>query len=334
MKVNWRELFQPLDLAGLLTLSAVGLTLRWMPAEDRLLGALLLGAFTLACTSSTGIVLTHPASGTTISIDTGTALVHEDSCTFSIDASKVTDAEGASLVAFAAVDFTVASNNSGAYYGQVNDSSPEQLRCTLHETINDHTVYPYSGSNSAWTILELAEEHPTDSTKIIDGYRNRTYTKVSDRAGTGSGITYNREHSWPNSLGFGSSGLVPYSDTHMLYLTDTGYNSDRGNMPYADCPQSSGCSEDPTELNNGRGGGSGTYPGNSNWYKGSGNTGSFEVWNARKGDFARTAMYMAIRYEGGDDIHSGQSEPDLELTDVRSKIVNVEEWWIPASMRR
>jgi len=48
MKVNWRELFQPLDLAGLLTLSAVGLTLRWMPAEDRLSGALLLGAFTLA----------------------------------------------------------------------------------------------------------------------------------------------------------------------------------------------------------------------------------------------------------------------------------------------
>jgi endonuclease I len=274
------------------------------------------GAFTLACAASTGIVLSYPAAGTTISIDTGTALVHEDTCTFSIDEALVTDADGAPLVAFAAIGFTVATDNSGAYYDQVNDSSPEQLRCTLHETINDHTVYPYSGGGtSAWTILELAEEHPTDSTKIIDGYRNRVYTKVSDRAGTGSGITYNREHSWPNSLGFGSQSLVPYSDTHMLYLTDTGYNSDRGNMPYANCPQSSGCSEDPTEANNGRGGGSGTYPGNSNWYKGNGNTGSFEVWNARKGDFARTVMYMAIRYEGGDGV------PDLELTDNRSLIV-------------
>lgn len=168
------------------------------------------GAFTLACASSTGIALSYPASGTTISIDTGSALVHEDTCTFSIDETLVTDADGAQLVAFAPIDFTVATDNSGAYYDQVNDSSPGQLRCTLHETINDHTVYPYSGSGtSAWTILELAEEHPTDSSKIIDGYRNRVYTKVSDRAGTGSGITYNREHSWPNSLGFGSSGWCP-----------------------------------------------------------------------------------------------------------------------------
>ena len=274
------------------------------------------GAFSLGCGTSTGIVLDYPASGTTIAIGTGTALAFEDSCTFAVDEALVTDAEGAALAAFAPVSFTVAGDSVGDYYGQVNASSPEQLRCSLHETINDHTVYPYSGSGtSAWTILELAEEHPDDPTKIIDGYRNRVYAKGSDRAGTGSGTTYNREHSWPNSLGFGSSGLVPYSDTHMLYLTDTGYNSDRGNMPYANCPQSSGCSEDPTESNTGRGGGSGTYPGNSNWYTGSGNTGSFEVWNARKGDFARTVLYMAIRYEGGDNV------PDLELTDDRSLIV-------------
>jgi endonuclease I len=36
---------------------------------------------------------------------------------------------------------------------------------------------------------------------------------------------------------------------------------------------------------------------------------------------ARAVMYMAIRYEGGDDVNSGQSEPDLELTDDRSRIV-------------
>lgn len=30
-------------------------------------------------------------------------------------------------------------------------------------------------------------------------------------------------------------------------------------------------------------------------------------------------MYMAIRFEGGTDAATGQSEPDLELTDDRSK---------------
>src|SRR3546814_14686618 len=36
---------------------------------------------------------------------------------------------------------------------------------------------------------------------------------------------------------------------------------------------------------------------------------------------ARAVMYMAIRYEGGRDAHTDQSEPDLELTDTRSLIV-------------
>ncbi|MFS2087139.1 endonuclease, partial [Stenotrophomonas geniculata] len=66
----------------------------------------------------------------------------------------------------------------------------------------------------------------------------------------------------------------------------------------------------------------GGYPGNSNWVRTpDGNTGTFEVWGKRKGDMARAVLYMAIRYEGGKDAATGQSEPDLELTDDRSKIV-------------
>ncbi|OCG92385.1 hypothetical protein LMG933_22775, partial [Xanthomonas euvesicatoria] len=72
----------------------------------------------------------------------------------------------------------------------------------MHATIKGHTVYPYSGSGtSTWTILEMADEDPNNSGRILDAYRNRSYAKVSDRAGTGSGLTYNREHTWPNSLG-------------------------------------------------------------------------------------------------------------------------------------
>jgi endonuclease I len=288
------------------------------------------GAFTLSCASSGNVALTYPSSGSSFSISTNTALVSGEACTFTVVANAITDAGGARPAGNTTVNFSVASGGGGGtgYYSRVNTSSASQLRCSLHATIKGHTAYPYSGgTTNAWTILEIADEDPNNSGRILDAYRNRSFVKITDRAGSGSGLKYNREHTWPNSLGFGSTtgnlGLPhsPYTDTHMLYLTDSAYNSDRGNKPYANCTQSSGCGERVTEVNNGQGGGSGTYPGNSNWVKTpDGNSGSFEVWGKRKGDMARAILYMAIRYEGGTHPTTGQSEPDLELTDNRSLI--------------
>jgi len=294
------------------------------------------GAFALSCGQSGTVALSHPTTGTRFTLATNTALVAGEACRFDIRATRVKDAQGARPAADTRIAFTVATattpdpgnpGNPGEYYAKVNTSSPSQLRCSLHETIKGHTAYPYSGSGtSTWTILEIADEDPNNSGKILDAYRNRSYTKVSGRAGTGSGLTYNREHTWPNSLGFasttGDKGLpyAPYTDTHMLYLTDAQWNADRGNKPFGKCDAN--CGERATEANNGQGGGSGGYPGNSNWVRTpDGNAGTFEVWGARKGDMARAVMYMAIRYEGGKDAATGQSEPDLELTDDRSKIV-------------
>ena len=287
------------------------------------------GAFMLQCTQSGAVGLTHPASGTSFTITTGATLVGGETCTFTVNASKVFDAGGASPAQNTVATFTVASSGGTGYYARVNTSSASQLRCSLHETIKGHTAYPYSATTTdTWDILEIADEDPNNAGRILDAYRNRSYIKGSERAGTGTGITYNREHTWPNSLGFGSAtgdkGLpyAPYTDTHMLYLTDTTYNADRGNKPYANCALSGGCGERATEANAGFGGGSGVYPGNSNWVKGpDGNSGSFEVWGHRKGDIARAVLYMAIRYEGGVHPTNGQGEPDLELTDDRSKIV-------------
>ncbi|MBB5880747.1 endonuclease I [Xanthomonas arboricola] len=287
------------------------------------------GAFALSCASSGTVALSYPTSGTRFSLSTNTALVGGERCTLAITASAIRDASGLSPAANQSIAFTVATASGGGtgYYGRVNTANASQLRCSLHTVIKGHTVYPYSGSGtSTWTILEMADEDPNNSGRILDAYRNRSYAKGSDRAGTGSGLTYNREHTWPNSLGFGSAsgdkGLpyAPYTDTHMLYLTDTAFNADRGNKPYAACTGS--CGERVTEVNDGSGGGSGRYPGNSNWVRTpDGNGGTFEVWGKRKGDMARAVMYMAIRYEGGTDAATGQSEPDLELTDDRSKIV-------------
>ena len=295
------------------------------------------GAFALTCGRSGAVPLTHPGSGRTVRLATATSLVAGEACRFDIRASRISDSQGARPAADSRIAFTVASStgtpdpgnpgNPGTYYQRVNTSSPGQLRCSLHETIKGHTVYPYSGSGtSTWTILEIADEDPNNPNRILDAYRNRSYAKVTDRAGTGGGLTYNREHTWPNSLGFpstsGDKGLpyAPYTDTHMLYLTDAQWNADRGNKPFAKCDGS--CGERATEANNGQGGGSGGYPGNANWVRApDGNQGTFEVWGKRKGDIARAVMYMAIRYEGGQDATTGQSEPDLELTDDRSRIV-------------
>lgn len=279
--------------------------------------------FTLTCATSGGVSLIQPASGTSFNITTGTALVAGEACTFTAIASRITDAGGLHPAADTVVNFNVASGGGGGtgYYSKVNTSSPSQLRCSLHATIKGHTAYPYSGgTTNTWTILEIADEDPLNSGRILDVYRNHSYVKVTDRAGGAAGIKYNREHTWPKSLGFsaetGNLGLPnsPHTDTHMLYLSDANYNADRGNKPYGNC---SGCTERATEVYNGAGGGTGVYPGNSNWFNGS----VFQTWGKRKGDMARAVLYMAIRYEGGTHPTTGQNEPDLELTDNASLIV-------------
>jgi endonuclease I len=285
------------------------------------------GAFSLSCDASP-VTLIETGSGAQRTLTPDTVLPQGAACVFNITASQVTDAFNVPMTTNVSSDFTVSAGTS-SYYDQVNTSSPGQLRCSLHHIIRGHTAYPYFGSGTnAWTILELAQENPANPNQIIDVYRNRAYATVTDRAGGSSSITYNREHTWPNSLGFpgntGNLGLpnAPYTDTHMLWLSDTGYNSNRGNKPYANCDAS--CGERVTEVNGGVGGGSGAYPGNSNWVRGpDGNQGSFEVWKEMKGEMARAIFYMAIRYEGGVDPTSGQNEPQLELTDIRSNIVQI-----------
>jgi endonuclease I len=291
-------------------------------------------AFILQCSASGVIPLSFKnkmlelsaSGGRAITLRTFTALQAGETCTLTVVAAGVTDDDGATMAQDDVRRFTIAGGSTSSYYNRVNTTSAEQLRCSLHQVIRGHTAYPYSGSGatSTWDILEIADEDPNNTGRILDVYKNRSYTKRSDRAGTGTGVTYNREHTWPNSLGFsnttGNLGLpnAPYTDTHMLYLSDTNYNSDRGNSPYANCTMASGCSERATEVNNGNGGGTGVYPGNSNWV----NSSSYQTWNKRKGDVARAVLYMAIRYEGGQHPTNNQNEPDLELTDNRSLIVS------------
>ncbi|MEZ5436941.1 MAG: Ig-like domain-containing protein [Lysobacteraceae bacterium] len=170
------------------------------------------GAFDLSCNTSSGISLSHAMSGTSFTINTGTALVAGDACTFTVDRTKVTDSGMQNPAANTVVNFTVATSSAGTYYDTVNTSSPEQLRCTLHNIIKGHTIYPYG-----WTQLEVADEAPdnvcaagsaSSQNYILDIYRNRCYEKVTDRSGSTDSAHYNREHVWPKSLGFNNSSLA------------------------------------------------------------------------------------------------------------------------------
>jgi endonuclease I len=212
----------------------------------------------------------------------------------------------------------------GDYYASVDTTDATTLRTTVHNIIKNAITYNYSGGGTdTWELLSFADEDPsTDADpNVVENvwmlYRNISYPFL------GGGMqAYNREHTWPQSRGFssGSQGTNNFArtDAHHLMMSDVGYNSDRGNKFYDNC--NAACTERTSDVHNGQGGGSGTYPGNSNWFDGD----SFEVWAFRKGDVARAMFYMDVRYEG-DQIDTasnppGLLEPDLQLTDSVSQL--------------
>jgi endonuclease I/fibronectin type 3 domain-containing protein len=202
------------------------------------------------------------------------------------------------------------------YYDTVDTSNGAALRSTLHEVIDDHLRFPYTSSaTDTWDILEQADEDPNNASNVLDVYKNASYTKEG-----GGNSFYNREHTWPNSYGYpnDNSSNYPYTDCHALFLCDSSYNSSRSNKPYRNCDAA--CSEKATDFNNGTGGGTGFYPGNSNWTTGSFTAGTWEVWGDRRGDIARAQLYLDVRYEGGMHNVTSVLEPDLILTDNEALI--------------
>ena len=193
------------------------------------------------------------------------------------------------------------------YYDTVDTSTPAAMRSSLHAIIGDGIKIPYtSSSTDTWDVEEAACEDPYDENRILDIYLNAVYPKYG-----GGNTDYNREHVWPKSYGFpnDSSSNYPYTDCHHLFLCNDSYNSSRSNKPYGTVGASG--TEKTTLVYDGVGGGSGTYPGWSNWYDAT----YWETWQDRRGDVARALFYMDVRYEGG--VHPGTSnpEPDLILTD-------------------
>lgn len=270
--------------------------------------------FTISCSNSGAHAAVVSGGTTSYTLNPSTDFGAVETCTLNLVAANIRDQDGTihPMASNVSRSFTTTSAASG-YYGTVNTTSASALRSSLHLVIDDHIRFGYTASTTdTWDVLAIADQDPMNSSRILDIYKNASYAKA-----TGGNSFYNREHTWPNSLGFPNDGAsnYPYTDLHMLMASDISYNSARSNKPYDNCP--SGCTEYPTQATNGQGGGSGVYPGNSNWT----NSSVFQVWHKFKGNVARAMFYMDLRYEGGSHGGTGASEPDLRLTSDLSLVV-------------
>jgi endonuclease I len=265
--------------------------------------------FTLSCSASGNKTAVVTGSGASRTINPNSDFTALETCTLTVLAANVLDTDGVATPMAANYSATLKmAGASSSYYSGVNASSGSALRSSLHGIIDDHSKVSYTG---IWAVVAQAEQDPLNSSRVLEIYKNASYAKA-----TGGNDFYNREHSWPKSLGFPDDGStnLPYTDGHHLFASDITYNSARGNKYFANC--SSGCTEYATQSNFNQGGGSGSYPGNSNWT----NSTVWQTWRHRKGDVARAMFYMDVRYEGGTHGGTGNAEPDLRLTDTASLI--------------
>jgi endonuclease I len=112
------------------------------------------------------------------------------------------------------------------YYSSANGLSGSALIVQLRTIINNG----FSGKNYDYARQALADtdKDPNNSSRLIEFYTGVSLSGVWD-----SGITWNREHVWPQSLlGYDAGGVNPASDLHNLKPSNPSINSSRGNKYY------------------------------------------------------------------------------------------------------
>ncbi|RMI43224.1 endonuclease I family protein [Streptomyces triticirhizae] len=168
------------------------------------------------------------------------------------------------------------------YYADAEGLTGEPLKQALHEIIStDVTTLTYS---QVWDALKVTDRDPADPDSVI-----LLYTGLSRDADANGGNVgqWNREHVWPQSHGDFGTSPGPGTDLHHLRPSDVQVNSDRGNKDFDE-----GGTESPRAPGN--------YTDADSW----------EPRDEVKGDIARMAFYMAVRWEGGDGF------ADLEVNDT------------------
>ena len=151
------------------------------------------------------------------------------------------------------------------------------LKAQLNDIIDGQTVVSYDNARSA---LQVTDADPNNPGHMLLVY-SRTSLDVSainpggSIPGWDAGVSWNREHTWADSRGLGSSG-PDYPDLHQLRPSNPSDNGSRSNKNFggADGAQPYGAVTD----------------GGAMWYPG----------DADAGMIARQEFYMAVRYDGAD----------------------------------
>ena len=164
-----------------------------------------------------------------------------------------------------------------SYYNDVNLTlNGTTLKDELASKIISTHATNLSYTPGVWDALKQTDLDPNDNTKVllIYGYSDSDGNYVTDRSrskdlnGGTSGTQWNREHTYPKSLGnpnLGTSG--PGADAHHLRSSDISFNGQRSSKKFAAGSGNAG------DVSGG-------------WYPG-------DEW---KGDVARMMMYMYLRY--------------------------------------
>lgn len=178
----------------------------------------------------------------------------------------------------------------GDYYSSIGSSLTEGLNGTLRQELTTlifpKAWYTYSGSGTGAlsSILQSADEDPTNSSNMV-------YLYTRDSVKKNAASSWNREHVWPRSS---SGGCWQYDQagTDILHIRPTysTTNSERGNLKFG--------------YENG--GNTVTYSDITYGKKGS----YFEPIDSVKGDVARIVMYIWVAYHD----YYGSSLPAITNT--------------------
>ncbi len=187
------------------------------------------------------------------------------------------------------------------YYNSAAGLTGTTLQQALHDIIDNHTVLSYTpglwdavkstDARGDGTVWDMYSDNPS-------GINPYNYTFVTDQCGStgynSESDCYNREHSFPKSWFDDSSPM--YTDLNHIFPTDGYVNSKRSNYAFGETNSPSWTSQNGSKVG----------PSSVSGFSGT----IFEPIDEYKGDFARTHLYMAVRYYGEDS-----SWPGGDMTD-------------------
>lgn len=110
------------------------------------------------------------------------------------------------------------------YYNSVTGTGAT-LKASIRTAISAGFISRSYGD--ARFALPVIDRDPNNSNNVILVYNAQSVSSAWD-----SGITWNREHTWPESYGNTSTSAPQYSDLHMLRPCNSSVNSSRGNDAY------------------------------------------------------------------------------------------------------